>query len=139
MLYIGVILHDHSLKLTVLSESFAYLGSKYLFDSEARCFYDWLNSHKCNQSETCLWYFDDVNFKNHKNILLAFCFDFYCNDVYLVSHRRVLNIFQFLYEWAVHNESYLTFDIDESLILASSVRLFNPDEFIFYDPDSHRF
>lgn len=135
MLYIGAVLQDNSLKLTVLSESFAFLGFRYFNDSETRSFYDWLNSHKCNLSETCFWYFDDANFKTHKNILSDFCFDFYCNNVYLVSHRKVANIIQFLYEWALHNESYLTFDIDESLILASSVRLFDQKEFACYDPD----
>lgn len=139
MLYIGVVLQDQCLKVTVLSESFANLGSKYFYASEARCFYDWLNSHKRNPVESCVWYFDDSNFKKCKNILSNFCFDFYCNDVYLVCHRKIVNIIQFLYEWALHCENYLTFDIDQSLILASSARLFDSDEFRFYNPDSVKF
>ena len=69
----------------------------------------------------------EFNFNNHKDTFLTLSFDYYCSDIYLVNHRKLLNIIQFLYEWAVHTESYLTFDIDHTFILASSIRLFDYD------------
>lgn len=132
MLYIGVMLHGSGFKITVLSESFAHLETKYFSDKEFRLI-RWIDSFKTNHSEKCVWYFDEVNFNNHKEIFLLLCFD-YCSDIYLVSHRKLVNIIQFLYEWAVHTESYLTFDIDHTFILASTARLFDLNDIKHYDP-----
>jgi len=134
MLYFGVTLHDCSLKITVLSESFAHLGTRYFNDNGNRL-HKWIDSFKSNTYEKCFWYFDEVNFENHKDTFSSICFDYYHEDIYLVNHRKLLNIIQFLYEWAVHTESYLTFDIDHTYILASAIRLFDFDDIKYYNPE----
>ena len=135
MLYFGVNLCDHSFKITVLSESFAHIETRY-FNKKENQLNKWIDSFKTNISEKCIWYFDEFNFNNHKDTFLTLSFDYYCSDIYLVNHRKLLNIIQFLYEWAVHTESYLTFDIDHTFILASSTRLFDYGDIKYYNQET---
>ncbi len=132
MLYCGVNLSLIRFKITVLSESYAFLETKYFDKEEIDRFYKWMNSFKYNNSEKCCWFFDEYNFYKYSDT--AAYFEFQNGDIYLVNHRRILNIIQFLYEWAVHTESYLTFDIEDSYLLASAFRIFDQDDVKFLKP-----
>ena len=141
MLYFGVKLNSNGYKITVLSESFACLDIKYFDAKDFENLYNWADSFKYKDLEKCYWFFDEYNFNKYaaaaSNFTApGFYLDLYSSDIYLVNHRKLLNIIQFLYEWAVHTESYLTLDIDMSFLLASAFRLFDSDDFKYFKPEN---
>ena len=131
MLYLGVNLKIKCFKITVLSESYAFIETKYFDVEEIGRFYKWINSFKYNIHEKCCWFFDEYSFNKYSDTHSYF--EFGNDEVYLVNHRKIINIIQFLYEWAVHTESYLTFDIEESYLLASTFRIFNQNDFKYLE------
>lgn len=132
MLYLGVNLKIKCFKITVLSESYAYLDTRYFDLEDIDRFYKWMNSYKYDNSEKCSWFFDEYNFYKYSDTVSYF--ELENSDIYLVNHRKLLNIIQFLYEWAVHTESYLTFDIEHSYLLASTFRIFDQDNVKYLKP-----
>ncbi|MBU1456996.1 MAG: hypothetical protein KKD01_19955 [Proteobacteria bacterium] len=134
MLYFGVDFNEHNFKISILTESFAHLDTKVFYFEEKQRYHKWLDSFKDNCREKCSWYFDEFDFINYENSASNFYYDNSYYEIYLVNHRKLLNIIQFLYEWAIHNESVLTFDIEKSLLLASAIRLFDDDDIKSYTP-----
>ena len=49
------------------------------------------------------------------------------NKIYMVNHRKLLNIIQFFYEWSKGQEEYYLMDMNKAFLLASSVRLFDSE------------
>lgn len=135
MIYLGVDLHDSNFRITVLTESFAHLDTISFYIEEKKRLQQALDSFKYNYCEKCSWFFDELNFNTHENAASTFYFDNNYNEIYLVNHRKLINIIQFLYEWAVHTESVLTFDINKSLLLASAIRLFDSDDIKSFKPE----
>ena len=118
--------------ITALTEGFAHLGTKYFESKEDNKVRQWINSIKNISNEACSWFFDEFNYKNNKT-------DFhYCHEnkndyIYLINHRKLKDIIQFIYECVVKLEVHIMSDIDSTFILASAVRLFCYEEIKSYN------
>ena len=133
MIYYGVDLHYNSLEIAVLSEGFAHLDSKYFTCDEYHELRNWTNSFKFKTDEICYWFFDDFDFNKSKHLLPLFSSYDESNKFYLVSHRKLINIIQFFYEWSRENEEYYTMDMNKAFLLASSIRLFDSEHMKPFD------
>ncbi len=139
MLYFGVYLHKSSLKITALSEGFAHLDTKYFEFNEIDRMYQWIDSFKLETNEKCSLFFDESNYKECGRSPFESYFDDGYNYFYLVKHRKLLDIMQFLYEFALKTESPIMFDFDSTFILASTFRLFGKEEIKLCEPEFYAF
>ena len=130
MLYLGVKLYKNSFKITALTEGFAHLGAKYFGIEENNYARQWINSIKNKSNEACSWFFDEFNYTENSKDSFKFCYDNENDYIYLINHRKLQNIIQFIYEFALKTEEPIMFDIDSTFILASAVRLFSFEEII---------
>lgn len=125
MIYYGVDLHYDSLEIAALSEGFAHLDSKYFTCDEYHKFYRWADSFKFKPDEISYWFFDEFDFNKSDHLLSLFSYYDENNKIYLVNHRKLLNIIQFFYEWSKEQKEYYLMDINKAFLLASSARLFD--------------
>ena len=125
MIYYGIDLHHDSLEIAALSEGFAHLESKYFTCDEFHKLHNWADSFKFKPDEICYWFFDDFEFNKYDHPLSLFPYYDTNNKIYLVNHRKLLNLIQFFYEWSIEKEEYYILDLNNAFLLASSVRLFD--------------
>jgi hypothetical protein len=127
MLQVGVELYAYGFTITVLSDAFAQLGQRKFRFSDCEDWKHWVNQFKNPYGETTCYYFDDYDFTNPD--YPGHLFDAFNRGdfVYLVNHRLVCNLRQFLVEFFaqlnIRNDV-----LDMSFILASAVRLFSEDD-----------
>lgn len=127
MIYYGVDLHYNSLEIVVLSEGFAHLESKYFNVDEYYKLINWVDSYKLKPNEICYWFFDDFDFnKSDHHLSLLSSYD-ENNKIYLVNHRKLINIIKFFSEWTKEKEEYYMMNLNKSFLLASSIRLFDSE------------
>ena len=139
MLNLGIHLYNGSLKITALSEGFAYPGAKYFEFQQIDRMYQWIDSFKIETKERCSWFFDENNYKKRNSAFFEFCFNGANDYFYLINHRKLQNIIQFLYEFALKTENPIMFDIDPTFILASATRLFTYQEIKSFEPEIYAF
>ena len=125
MLYCGIFLHADSFKITILTDGFAHLSTKYFKSEEYETMHQLIGSFQLNNDECCSWFFDEKNFNDKIKCASIFNFNEERQKIYLVNHRKLANMLQFLREWIIETEIILMCEIDTSFILASSIRLFD--------------
>jgi hypothetical protein len=127
MLHVGIELYAYGFTITVLSDGFAQLGQRKFRFSDCKGWIHWVNQFKNTGNEAACYYFDTYDFSNPD--YPGHLFESFIHDdfVYLVNHRLVCNLRQFLVEF------FAQFNIRNdvlamSFILASAPRLFSEDD-----------
>jgi hypothetical protein len=123
MLYFGVQLNHHSLKITALSPGFALLTVDSFHFGQASDFNKWVSHLKETPDEPTQWFFDE-NELNHPNFPHHF-FDFIGADdaLFTVNHRALCNLMQFISE-ALVCQKITVGKQDSDFFLASALRIF---------------
>jgi len=126
MLYCGFDLAMTGFKALLLSPGFALLDSKFFYfqsGSPIHPLFTWIDSFKLHQNEPCLYFFDDWQFYSfsytHELVLPINEPD----KIYLLPHRHLLDISQFIKAWKADDYTYNGNDLE--YILASSIRIFD--------------
>lgn len=130
MIYFGVDLNYEQFTIAALSEGFAFLGQKYFHFSEHDDFTRWVDGLKCEPHEICWWFFDEAEFNKLDDPGSIFPINeenYDCsNFIYLINHRKVLNLTLFFHEWFFHRRTFFS-DLEKAYVLASSVRIFDKE------------
>ncbi len=134
MLYCGFDLAMTGFKALLLSSGFALLDSKFFYFQSGFCsppLFTWIDSFRLHQNvviersrnEPCLYFFDDWQFYSfsytHELVLPINEPD----KIYLLPHRHLLDISQFIKAWKAADYTYNGNDLE--YILASSMRIFD--------------
>jgi hypothetical protein len=138
MLYAGVEFDRSGFTVTVLSDSFARLAEQRFHRLPPLSVLTWIARFKSKSTELVRWYFDDADWVQAEFPTHLFTFADHCNSVYLVKHRLLCNLNQFLLEW---NASVLmsAIQIKKSFLLASTSRLMGHDQLKRMVTDSQPF
>jgi len=127
MLQVGVELYAYGFTITVLSDGFAQLGQKKFRFTDCKDWMHWVNQFKINYGEAACYYLDAYDFSHPDFPGYLFEAPGYSDFVYLVNHRLLCNLKQFLLEFCaklnIRNDV-----VDMSVILASAARLFSDDD-----------
>ena len=130
MLYFGVDLYYESFKIVALSEGFALLGERYFEFKKHDEFQKWTDSLKREPAEICCWFFDEHKFEklDDPDSIFPWGDEHHDNSnyVYMVNHRKLINFYQFFYQWIIHEHDFFV-NVEKAFILASSVRIFDTE------------
>jgi hypothetical protein len=98
MIYFGVQLLPQAFKVVALSEGFAFINEHYFNIEEYDKIKPWIDSVKINPDESAKWFFDEKEFNNADYPGFVFESLDECNEIFLVNHRKLVNMMQFFYE-----------------------------------------
>lgn len=127
MLYRGFDLSSTFFRALILSQGFALLDHKFFQIKEQSLnssLHDWIDSFKYNHRESCLFFFDEWQFKNSRYAHSLFLPTNESDKVYLIEHRKILDIIYFVQTW-VTTEYELPLSNEVEYVLASSRRIFD--------------
>ena len=134
MIYCGVQLFPHACSIVALSEAFAIIDQDHFAIDNYHRAEQWLDSLKLEPFEEMKWFFDENDMKKHEKSAMMLQSMMDEDDIFVIKHRKIGNIMQFLYEWMAQ-ESMLLPAPDKAFILASAVRLFDENERVYYACD----
>jgi len=123
MIYCGVFISKHFLEITALSGQYIFLGSENFKLDECKNINQWVDSFKVLKNEKCIYIFNEGNVDSSAMKFIRFS-----DEIYFVSHRKILGLILFIYEYCLRNNSSLLKDFNQASILASWFRFFDLDE-----------
>lgn len=132
MIYFGVQLFRRGFHIACLSSGFIPVAVKHLpFDSWHKLD-PWINSLYSDPDEESSWFFDEIEFNNPASLTHLFEGYQHCDFIYLVNHRKLLEMARFLYDW----KSFCRFqplpntgkNMDVPLLLASALKIFDKND-----------
>lgn len=130
MIYFGVDLYPKSFNIVCLTDCYALIDRKYFEFDKLNKFRQWIQECKSEPHEICQWFFDEKKYNDmdDPDSIFHFSDEYHDNSnyVYLVNHRKLINLIQFLYEWIIHEYDFFG-EINKAFILASSFRIFEQD------------
>ena len=138
MIYFGVQLLPQAFKVVALSQGFALIDDKFFGVEQYDQIIKWSNSLKSNTDEPAQWFFDEKDFNNpdYPGLVLESLDD--CNAIFLVNHRKLVNVLQFFYEWIAREfDCYFTPKPETAFFLASAIRIFDDKQLIRFIPDDY--
>ena len=138
MIYFGVHLLPQACKVVALSQGFALIGEKYFNVEEYDKFKPWIDSIKIDLDEPAQWFFDEKEFYNTEYQGFVFEFLDQCNSIFLVNHRKLVNVIQFFYEWIAREYHFSTIP-ETAFFLASAIRIFDAKQLTHFIPDPESF
>ena len=123
MLYLGVRFMRFSFKVTAMSQGFATIDQKLFRVSQYQQVRQWLASIKSTPDEPAMWFIDENDFNNPDYPTELFRFDDEYNSLFLVNHRALCDMMQFVREICMRAKGGDT-TIESEFLLASAVRVF---------------
>ena len=126
-LRVALIFSPPAFRTLILSGGFALLDSKSFHLAEGSLnpsFQGWIDSFKQNPLEICLYFFDEYQFKNSSYAHSLFLSLNEAERIYLIEHRKLLDIIQFATSWIAAERDFPLFNPAE-YVLASSPRIFD--------------
>jgi len=138
MIYVGVKLFRNGFKIVALSEGFATIGKRYFTIGQFDKLNPWLNSLKLHSDEQARWFFDELEFNHPKYPGMAFQLLNDDNTIYLVNHRKLINVVQFFHEYLVWLQAR-PIKKEIAFFLASATRIFDEENLKPYYPDEEPF
>ena len=138
MLYLGVELFSYAFTITALSDGFARLGQKNFRLSNSNSWQYWVNQLKVNPQEPLRWFLDAADFQNPDYPAHLFDLSGEFSTVYLVNHRALCNLRQFLYE-RLGTTNGRNNDLEMSFVLASANRIFTEHDLELIYPEHDDF
>ena len=133
MIYFGVSLFHNCFKIVALSEGFAPLDENTFHVKQQNKLQQWIASLKIQPTEPAQWFFDELEFNNPDYPSSVFHFNDDYNSIYLVNHRKLLNVVQFFYEWLAREQAFPLMQ-ETAFFLASSIRIFDAKELKPFKP-----
>lgn len=128
MLYSGVEFDRTGFTVTVLSETFAWLGENRFYNTSPQpSLSAWMAQFKEKSTEPVAWHFDATDWRNPDLPTYLFDFPDAVDRLFLVNHRALCNLVQFLTEsrgGLVTNTNFLK----KSFLLASVRRLLSSQQ-----------
>jgi len=138
MIYFGVQLLPQAFKVVALSQGFALIAENYFNVEQYDKFKPWIDSVKTESDEPAQWFFDEKEFYNTEYPGFVFEFLDECNSIFLVNHRKLVNVIQFFYEW-IAREYHFSPIPDTPFLLASAMRTFDDKQLKQFIPDNFPF
>ena len=126
------------IKVVALSQGFALIDEKYFSVEEYDKIKPWIDSVKINPDESAKWFFDEKEFNtaDYPGFVLESLDD--CKAIFLVNHRKLVNVLQFFYEWIAREfDCYFTPKPETAFFLASAIRIFDDKQLIRFIPDDY--
>jgi len=129
MIYFGVQLFHRGFHIAALSSGFIPIAANHLYFDSWHKLDPWIKSLYFDPDEDSSWFFDESEFNNPA--LSAHLFEGYhhCDYIYLVNHRKLVEMARFLYDWKSFCLNYQlpkTFkNMDVPLLLASAFKIFD--------------
>jgi len=140
MIYFGVQLLPQAFKIVALSQGFALIEEKYFNIEQYDKFKPWIDSVKIDPDEPTKWFFDEKEFNNPDYPAFVFESLDQNNSIFLVNHRKLVNVMQFFYEWIVRElDCYFTPKPETAFFLASAIRIFDDKHLVPFVPDDYPF
>ena len=134
MIYFGVQLLPQAFRVVALSQGFALIDERCFNDEQYDQIMPWSDSLKISTDETAQWFFDEKEFNNADYPGFVFESLDECNSIFLVNHRKLVNVIQFFYEW-IAREYYFSPIPETAFFLASAIRIFEAKQVIQFIPD----
>lgn len=124
MLYFGVHFCRWHLKITALSDGFAVIDVLNSSNIQAKSIHAWANALKSSPEEPTQWYIDENEYYNPDFPTEIFQFHDHTHTVFLVNHRAVCDLMQFIEEFTLVMHKVSQFP-QSDFFLASAIRLFH--------------
>jgi hypothetical protein len=124
MLYFGVTFNRSGFNVTALSQGFATVDERTFHIGQTEQFQQWVVDIKATPREPALWFFDECDFNNPDYPTDFFRFNDDCNSVFLVNHRPLCNLRQFIFEILTVSTSHKS-ALATEFVLASALRIFH--------------
>ncbi len=140
MIYFGVHLLPQAFKVVALSQGFALIDEKYFSVEQYDNIKPWIESVKINPYESAKWFFDEKEFNtaDYPGFVFESLNDW--NAIFLVNHRKLVNVMQFFYEWIAREfDCYFSPKPETAFFLASAIRIFDDKHLIHFTPDNYPF
>ena len=128
MIYCGVSISMHWIEITALSGSYAFLDSQRFRHDDFTGIHQWINSLKILKNEKSIYCLIDGALECHEMKISDLKFIEYPDEIYFISQNRIIDLMMFFFDWLYETNSFLLFNMDQTYILASSFRLFVPNE-----------
>jgi len=133
MIYFGVQLYHHSFDIVCASSGFIPLAVKHLKSDSWHKLDPWLKSLLHDLSEDSSWFFDEREFNAPGSMAHLFEGCEHCDYIYLVNHRKIVEMVRFLEDWKSFCLNYqirkITKNLDIPLLLASALKIFDKNDF----------
>lgn len=134
MLYIGVHFFRRRLKITALSQGFAVIDVLELSCIQAKEVNPWANALKKSPEEPTQWFIDEKDFFNPEFPAENFRFSDHENTVFLVNHRALCELMQFIREFALGMYD-TSMSPQTDFFLASAIRIFHKNDCKLLTPE----
>lgn len=129
MIYFGVQLFRRGLNIAALSSGFIPIAAKHLYFDSWHKLDPWIKSLYTDPDEDSSWFFDEAEFNNTGSLAHLFEGYHHCDYIYLVNHRKLVEITRFLYDWKSFCLNQLgpitAKSMDVPLVLASALKIFD--------------
>jgi len=129
MIYFGVQLFRRSFHIVCLSSGFIPIAVKHLYFDSWHKLDPWLKSLLHDPSEDTSWFFDEIEFNKTGSLAHLFESCEQCDYIYLVNHRKLVEMARFLEDWKVfclNQKARNNFsNLDIPLLLASALKIFD--------------
>jgi hypothetical protein len=133
MIYFGVQLFRHSFHIACVSSGFIPIAFKHMEIDSWQKLYPWLKSLLHDLSEDTSWFFDEIEFNKTGSLAHLFESCEHCDYIYLVNHRKLIEMARFLYDWKSfclnHQIPKNYTNMDVPLLLASALKIFDKNDF----------
>ena len=130
MLYFGVCFIRGGFKVTALSQGFAIIDEKLYRIAQAQQFWQWVAEVRTTPDEPAHWFIDENDFDNPDYPTELFHFTNDYDSLFLVNHRALCDMLQFVQEILVLAK-FSNSMLNAEFLLASAVRIFQQQ---FTDP-----
>ena len=135
MIYFGVQLFNHAFHIACVSKGFVPLDHLYLKFNRYQKLNLWKDSFSLSFEESC-WFFDEFEFNKSKNMANFFENYKYCHNIYLVKHRKLVDMNHFLKDWEMFRfknkiQKYGN-RLEIPFLLALSFKIFHQDDIITF-------
>lgn len=130
MIYFGVQLFRRGFHIAALSSGFIPIAAHHLFFDAWHKLDPWIKSLYSDPDEDSSWFFDETEFNNPGSLAHLFEGYHHCDYIYLVNHRKLVEMTRFLYDWKsfclMNQQGHKTDrNMDVPLLLASALKIFD--------------